>query len=83
MDLNSLVHLEQEEAKSLDCLLECLCSISELLSEETLVNADLSPTEPGGNSHLDLSLVSPERSFGVGINRPLFFYRSCRDGAIQ
>ena len=63
MDLNSSIGLEQEEAESLAYLLECPCSIFELLSEETLVNADLSPTEPEGNSHLDLGLVSPGRNF--------------------
>ena len=49
MDLNSLVGLGQEEAENLTRLLECACSASELLEEETLVNAGLSPTGPEGN----------------------------------
>ena len=57
MDLNSLVGLGQEEAESLAHLLECPCSASELLEEEALVNADLSPMELEGDSLLDLSLA--------------------------
>ena len=57
MNLNSLVSLGQEEAKSLACLLECPCLVFELLSEETLVNADLSPTKSRGNFLSDHSLA--------------------------
>ena len=49
-DLNSPISLRQEEAKNLAHLLECPCSTFELLEEEALVNAGLSPTKPGGNS---------------------------------
>ena len=48
-DLNSSVGLGQEEAEILTHLLECVCLASELLEEETLVNAELSPVEPKGN----------------------------------
>ena len=49
-DLNSSVGLGKEEAKNLAHLLEFPCLASELLEEEALVNADLNPVEPGGNS---------------------------------
>ena len=49
MDLNSPIGLGQEEAENLTRLLECACSTSELLEEESLVNAGLSPAESEGN----------------------------------
>ena len=57
MDLNSPIGLGKEEAESLTRLLECACSTSELLEEETLVNVELSPTEPGGNSLWTFDMV--------------------------
>ena len=56
-DLNRLVGLGKAEAESLVHILRCSSSAFELLEEETLVNAGLNPTEPGGNSLLDLSLT--------------------------
>ena len=65
-DLNSPMGLGQEEAKNLTHLLECLCSASELLEEEALVNADLSPTELEGNSLW---------TFGMVISRWVYKFR--------
>ena len=50
MDLNGPIGLSQEEAENLAHLLEFPCSASQLLEEEALVNASLSPTKLGGNS---------------------------------
>ena len=56
-DLNSPVGLGKEEAENLTRLLECACSAFELLEEETLVNAGLSPAEPEGNSLWTFDMV--------------------------
>ena len=60
-DLNRHVSLVREEEESLAYLLQCSTSASDLLREETLVNAGLSPTEPTGNSRLALALFSLHR----------------------
>ena len=51
----------EEEEESLTYLLKCPTPPSELLCEEALVNADLSLTEPRGNSRSDFDLVSLRR----------------------
>ena len=48
-------NLSDEERESLKYLLECPTLISDLLCEEALVNAGLSPMEPRGHSYLDFS----------------------------
>ena len=50
MDLNSSMGLGQDEVENLTHLLECSSLASELLEEEALVKAGLSPMEPRGNS---------------------------------